>query len=167
MKFLLSKDVIVMRIIFDFDLIDETKLNPIPPIGEYTWKQTMTSDGKIAVVVNASISLELPFTKRNITVTFGSENQSEILDLHTESVVFRFDQIDSKPKDYLLKVVFTTIDDIDTPTVSNYKDTITKTETVRITPPSTPGPSSTSSTTNKLALLTIFYLIIFLMLFFL
>lgn len=160
-----------MRIIFGFNLIDGTKLNPIPPIGNYTWKQIMTNTGGIAVVVNASLSLELPFARRNITVVFGSENQSAILDLSTEYAVFQFDQIDSRPEGYLLKVIFTTIDDIATPTFSKYTDTITKSETVRITSSSTlgtsssPRPSSTSSTVNKLALSTIFYLIIVSMIF--
>ncbi|CAF1277285.1 unnamed protein product, partial [Rotaria sordida] len=39
---------------------DDTTLRPVPPIGEYTWKQKMTSAGTLAIIVNASISSELP-----------------------------------------------------------------------------------------------------------
>ena len=145
--------------IFLFDFIDGTRLNPIPPVGEYKWNQTVKSAGKLAVVVNASISLELPYITRNITVTFGSENQSYALNSLTEFAVFYFDQIDREARDYLLTVAFTVVEETGISIFGTLTTTRTKKETVRVMSPSNGADS-------KLTLSTLFYPIILTMLFF-
>ena len=120
----------------------------------------MTSAGKLAVVVNASISLELPYNKRNIAVTFGSMNQSYALNLSTEFAVFYFDQIQRVTKAYPLIVAFTVVDETSAPFFSDYTTTDIRSETVTVT------ASSSDGTGNKLTLATIFYPIVLTMIFF-
>ena len=138
-------------------------LNPIPGDGEYNWKQIVTSAGKTGVLVNASISLELPYTQRNITVFFDSQNQSYALNSTTEFVLFQFDQIDSQTRDYTLKVVFTVVHALIAPIFSETTETITKTETVRIMSTTTTAANGTG---NRFVLSHILSVIILTVLFF-
>lgn len=113
-------------------MIDQTTLNPLPIFGEYKWKQIVTSTGTSAVIVNASISPELPYEDRQISVTFGSENKHQTFDPSIEFVEFEFDLTDSIPKDYLLTVIFTAFDDTHVPTMGRIVVGTTKNETVRV-----------------------------------
>ncbi len=95
---------------FCIDFTDQTTLNPIPPFGEYTWKQTRTNAGTSAIVVNASISLELPYEIPNITVTLGSNRKSQVFKTPIEFVEFEFSELDSKSRNYSLLITFMLVD---------------------------------------------------------
>ena len=150
------KKIIKSQLSFDF--VDQTTLNPVPPVGKYNWKQIVNSAGKTAVLVNTSISSELPYTQRNVTVTFGSQNQSYALNSSTEIAVFQFNQIDSQPRDYLLRVAFAVLEETGTSLFGDRITTISLSQTVRITPANGKG--------NQFALFHVFYLVILTMLFF-
>ena len=115
-----------------FDFIDQTTLNPVPIFGEYEWKEIVTNTGKLAIIVNASISLELPYDSRQITVTLGSESKSQTLDPSIEFVEFQFDLVGQMPKDYPLSVTFMAVDDPRNPSIGRRVVTETKNETVRV-----------------------------------
>lgn len=100
----------------------------MPPFGEYTWRQTVTNAGTLAIIINASISSELPYTKRNITVKLGSEIQSRIFDIPLKSVEFEFDGLDLKPQDYPFLISYKLFNDF---TADFYTATNTLNETVR------------------------------------
>ncbi|CAF0996202.1 unnamed protein product [Rotaria sordida] len=89
---------------------DQTTLNPVPRFDEYTWKETKTNNGTSAIIVNASISSELPYEKRNITVKLGTNIQSKVFNVPLESVTFAFDGLDPEPKEYPLKITFMLVD---------------------------------------------------------
>jgi hypothetical protein len=114
-----------------FALIDQTTLNPLPTFGEYKWKETLTNTGTVAIIVNASISPELPYEGREIIVTLDSQSKRQAFDPSMAFVEFEFDLIGSMPKDYPLSVTFTAFDDTHIPSVGRLAVTITRNETVR------------------------------------
>ncbi|CAF1355300.1 unnamed protein product [Rotaria sordida] len=89
---------------------DQTTLNPVPRFDEYSWKETKTNNGTSAIIVNASISSELPYEKRNITVKLGTNIQSKVFNVPLESVTFAFDGLDPEPKEYPLQITFMLVD---------------------------------------------------------
>lgn len=111
---------------------DDTTLNPVPVFGEYTWMQIMTSANTLAIVVNTSVSSELPYYTLNITVTLGSEKQSQLLNMSLGWANFTFDGFDLEPKDYPLSITYTSID---TSTENLRSATNTLNETITITVP--------------------------------
>jgi hypothetical protein len=126
--------------------LDGTTLNPVPVFGEYTWTQIMTNATTLGIVVNASVSSELPYSKLNITVTLGSVKQSQLLNTSLEWADFMFDGLDLEPKDYPLLITFTSID---TEKEDLRAATNTLNGTIRTTTP-TPKPTPTPSMANKL-----------------
>lgn len=121
--------------------LDDTTINPVPVFGEYTWTQIMTSNSTLGIVVNASASSDLPFVKLNITVTLDSEGQSQVFNMPMEWANFTFDGLDLEPKDYLLSINFTSIDNESDGLLAA---TNTFNETIRTKAP-TPTPTSTST----------------------
>jgi hypothetical protein len=138
--------------LFRFDFIDQTTLNPLPTFGEYKWKEIVTNTGTLAIIVNASISPELPYESREIIVTLGSESKRQTPDPSMEFVEFEFDLTDSMPKDYPLSVSFTAFDDTHIPFVGWRGVTTTRNETVR------------ANTGNKQLLCNSFFLVFLTML---
>ncbi|CAF1465220.1 unnamed protein product, partial [Rotaria sordida] len=98
---------------------DGTTLNSVPSIGSYSWEQTMTNTGAKAITISASVSSELPYKKRIITVTLSSKMQTKEIETPLESIQFLFDQLDSNSTSYSILVIFSLIDDTNTRTVSN------------------------------------------------
>lgn len=56
------------------------------------------------MIVNTSISSELPLPYRDITVTLGSQTQFQSISVPNQSTLFQFGQVDFNRKDYPLKM---------------------------------------------------------------
>ena len=95
-----------MNTSYCFNFIDNTTLNPIPPFGEYTWQQIMSTINTLGIVVKTTVSADLPYDVVNITVILGSEKQSRILDMPIEWIEFTFDGLSFESKDYKLLITF-------------------------------------------------------------
>ncbi len=105
--------------IFSVNLTDETTLNSIPSIGSYSWEQTATNTGAKVITINASVSSELPYKKRAITVSLGSQIQTKKIETPLEDIQFLFDQLDSNSKSYPILITFTLSDENNTQTILN------------------------------------------------
>jgi hypothetical protein len=100
-------------------LTDETTLNSIPSIGSCSWEQTATNSGAKSITINASVSSELPYKKRAISVNLGSQTQMKEIETPLEDIQFIFDQLDSNSKSYPILVTFTLTDENNPQTISN------------------------------------------------
>ncbi|CAF3140881.1 unnamed protein product [Rotaria socialis] len=98
---------------------DETTLNAVPSVGTYSWKQTVTNTGAKAISINASVSSELPYKKRSISVELNSQIQNKEIEAPLENIQFLFDQLDSNSKSYSILVMFHLNDENNTRSVSN------------------------------------------------
>ncbi len=99
---------------FCVDLLfaDQKTLNPIPQFGKYSWEQKIENNGTLTIIINASISSELPYEIRNITVTLGSKTQSQEFTTPLDSIQFEFDGLNVENKTYPLMLNFSLIDSI-------------------------------------------------------
>ncbi len=139
-----------------FDLIDQATLNPVSRHGEYKWKQIDTDAGTLAILVNASISSQLPYTERNLTLKLNSDTQNQILDPSSDFIEFKFNLTDPKRTDYLLTVIFKTYENSTILLMQDDTIEYTSTERVTIAPRTTP-----SSMGNKQYLCNSFFLVFF------
>lgn len=131
--------------------LDDTTLNPVPVFGEYTWIQTMANTSTLGIVVNTSVSSELPYGKLNITVMLGLEKQSQVFNMPLDWANFTFDGLDLEPKDYPLSITFTSID---TSSDGLLAATNTLNGTIRTTAPTpAPGKGNKSSACHFLFLI--------------
>ncbi len=128
----------------------------MPRHGEYKWKQIDTDAGTLAILVNASISSQLPYNERNITLKLDSDTQNQILDPSSDFIEFKFNLTDPKRTDYLLTVIFKTYENITTLLMQDDTIESTTAERVTITPCTTP-----SSMGNKHYLCNSFFLVFF------
>ena len=133
--------------------VDQTTLNPVPQFGEYSWKQQTGNNGTLTIVINASISSELPYAKRNITVALGSQVQSQEFTIPLEFVVFEFGGLDSKNKTYPLVLDFSLIESTTTVSVFTATNIVNGTVTTTITTASSKG--------NRLFACHLFFLVFF------
>lgn len=105
--------------IVSLHLTDEKTINPVPSIGNYSWKQIVTNTGTKGIAINASVSSELPYKKRYITAELVSKVQTKVIETPLENVDFLFDELDPNSKYYQMLLIFTLTGENDTEPISN------------------------------------------------
>lgn len=68
--------------------------------------QSIDNVGRLTIMVNTSISSDLPFEKRNITVQLASQTQLQTVMVPNETAQFSFGYLNSIVANYSLSVSF-------------------------------------------------------------